>query len=62
MLIVRLFALLALLGVGGTLLAWLLTGDTRYRRWAWLLFQGAVAILVVLMILFAIERIATPLP
>ncbi len=61
MLIVRLFALLALIGVGGSLLAWMITGNTRYRQWAWNCFQAAIAILLILLVLFAIERVATPL-
>lgn len=61
MLIVRLFALLALIGVGGSLIAWMLTGNARFREWAWRFFQAGVAILLVFLVLFAIERVITPL-
>jgi len=57
MIVVRIFALLALLGIGGSLLAWMLTGDIKYRRWAWNCFQAGVLILLVLFGVFAFERI-----
>lgn len=57
MIVVRVFALLALLGIGGSLLAWMLTGDVKYRRWAWVCFQSGVLILLVLFGVFAFERI-----
>ncbi|MDX9700528.1 MAG: hypothetical protein RBT55_13210 [Rhodocyclaceae bacterium] len=57
MLIVRLFALLALIGIGGSLLAWLFTGNPRYRQLAWTFFRAAVVILFVFLALFAIERV-----
>lgn len=57
MIVVRIFALLALLGIGGSLLAWMLTGDVKYRRWAWVCFQAGVLILLVLFGVFAFERI-----
>ncbi|MGL1832411.1 hypothetical protein ACKVEX_02255 [Rhodocyclaceae bacterium SMB388] len=57
MLAVRIFALLALLGIGGSLIAWMLTGNVKYRHWAWYCFQGAVLILLVLFGMFAFERI-----
>lgn len=57
MIVVRIFALLALLGIGGSLLAWMLTGDAKYRRWAWKCFQAGVVVLLVLFGVFAFERI-----
>ena len=57
MIFVRIFALLALIGIGGSLVAWMLTGDPKYRRWAWSVLQVAVAILLVLFLIFAIERV-----
>ncbi|HRP76764.1 MAG TPA: hypothetical protein PK725_09545 [Rhodocyclaceae bacterium] len=61
MLFVRLFALLALIGVGGSLVAWMLTGNARYREWAWRFFQVGIATLLVFLVLFAIERVIAPL-
>ena len=57
MIFVRIFALLALLGVGGSLIAWMLTGDPKYRRWAWAVLQVGIAILLILFLIFAIERV-----
>lgn len=61
MLIVRLFAVLALLGIGGSLIAWFVTGDVKYRAWAWYCFQAGIVILLVLLGIFAFERLTTPL-
>lgn len=57
MLVVRIFAVLALIGIGGSLLAWMLTGDAKYRRWAWVCFQAGVTILLVIFGVFVFERI-----
>lgn len=60
MVIVRLFAVLALLGIGGSLIAWLVTGDVKYRLWAWYCFQAGIVILLVLLGIFAFERLLSP--
>jgi hypothetical protein len=60
-LFVRLLALLALIGIGGSLIAWFVTGDAKYRLWAWYCFQIGIVILLVLLGIFAIERLLTPL-
>lgn len=57
MIVVRVLALIALLGIGGSLLAWMLTGEVKYRRWAWLCFQAGIAVLLVLFGVFAFERV-----
>ena len=57
MIVVRLFALLALIGIGGALVAWFVTGDPRYRRLAWRFFQGGVFLLLLLFGIFAVERV-----
>ena len=61
MLVVRLFGLLALIGIGGSLVAWMLTGNARYQRWAWNFFRAGVAVVFVVLTLFALERIFLPL-
>lgn len=61
MLIVRLFAVLALIGIGGAVLAWIFTGDLRYRRLAWMFTRAAVVVLFVFLALFALERVLLPL-
>lgn len=57
MIITRILALLALLGIGGSLIAWMLTGNPRYRDWAWTLLKVTLAILLVIFLFFAIERV-----
>ncbi len=58
MLVLRVVALLAAIAVGAALLAWAFTGDRKYLRFAWRVFQVAlVAILGFLGLLF-FERLA----
>jgi heme O synthase-like polyprenyltransferase len=61
MLIMRFFVLLAVLGIGGSLLLWLLTGNPRYRLWAWKAFRIALVVLFVFLALFVLERVLVPL-
>lgn len=61
MLIMRLLLLLAVLGVGGSVILWLLTGNPRYRAWAWKIFRVAVVVVLAVMALFVIERVLVPL-
>lgn len=61
MIFVRVVVLLALFSIGGALLAWMWTGDARYRMWAWHLFRGALVLLLVILVLFAVERVIGPL-
>ena len=60
MLVLRFFLLLALLGVGGSLLLWLLTGNPLYRGFAWKAFQGALIVLFVVLSMFVLERVLVP--
>jgi hypothetical protein len=53
--------LLAVLGIGGSLLLWLLTGNPRYRLWAWKAFRIALVVLFVFLALFVLERVLVPL-
>jgi hypothetical protein len=43
--------------LGFTVLAWLLTGDPRWRHFAWLVFKYAVFALLVILLLFAGEAL-----
>ncbi|MBL8443314.1 MAG: hypothetical protein JNK52_04635 [Zoogloeaceae bacterium] len=61
MLIIRLFAVLALIGIGGAIIAWIFTGDVRYRDLAWMFFRAAIAVLFVFLALLALERALLPL-
>jgi len=53
----RLFVIFVLVGIGGAVAAWLLTGDSRYRRAAWLCFRIACVLLLFVMALLALERL-----
>jgi hypothetical protein len=38
-----------------------LTGNPRYKAWAWKAFRATVVVLFVLLALFAIERVLAPI-
>jgi len=60
MLVIRLFGVLALIGIGGSLIAWMLTGNPRYRLWAWNFFRGGLIVVFVFLALLALERVFMP--
>jgi hypothetical protein len=43
--------------LGAAVLAWLLTGDPRWQRIAWLVFKYAVFVLLGILLLFAGEAL-----
>ncbi|THF61890.1 hypothetical protein E6C76_19730 [Pseudothauera nasutitermitis] len=57
MVIVRILILFAAVGIGASLLAWLLTGNPRYRQWAWNFTRGTLLAVLLVLVLFAFERI-----
>lgn len=61
MLILRVAAVLALLTVAGALAAYLVTGQVRYRAFAWKTFKLLLAVLLVFLALLALERVFVPL-
>lgn len=61
MLIVRLFALVVVFGFAGLLLAWMMTGNTVYRGRALRLLKWAALLLLLILSLFALERLTGPL-
>jgi hypothetical protein len=61
MLVIRLFGVLALIGIGGSLIAWMLTGNPRYRRWAWNFVRAGLVVIFVFLALLALERVFLPL-
>lgn len=61
MFVIRLVALAALLAIGGAVLAWLLTGNPRYKRMAWNMTVGALVLLLAVMMVFVAERLFGPL-
>lgn len=61
MLIMRFLLLFAVLAIGGSMILWLLTGNPRYKAWAWKAVRVTVVVLFVLMALFAVERVLAPI-
>jgi len=55
--VLRILALAAVLALGASVLAWLLTGDRRWLRIAWQVFKYAVFGLALLLLLFAGEAL-----
>jgi len=54
---VRLVGILALITIGASLLVYLLKRDRRYLRFAWQVFRFSFIVVVVLLLLFLVERI-----
>ena len=57
MLLARIVATLLFLGIGVSLIQWMLTGQSRYRARAWNLFRVGLVAAFVILALFALERI-----
>ena len=55
--VLRILALAAVLALGASVLAWLLTGDRRWLRIAWQVFKYAVFALALVLVLFAGEAL-----
>jgi hypothetical protein len=55
--VVRILLLAVALALGVSVLAWLLTGERRWLRIAWLIFKYAVFGLALVLILFAGEAL-----
>lgn len=57
MLVLRIAALLAVIAVGVCVLAWVFTGNRKYLRAAWRVFQIALAAILVFLALLFFERL-----
>jgi heme O synthase-like polyprenyltransferase len=55
--VLRIAVLAVAIMLGFTVLAWLLTGDPRWRRVSWLVFKYAVFALAAILVLFAGEAL-----
>jgi heme O synthase-like polyprenyltransferase len=55
--VLRIIGLAVVIALAATTLAWLLTGDTRWRRLAWLIFKYAVFALAAILVLFAAQTL-----
>lgn len=60
MLVIRFLLVLAVIAIGASLTAWLLTGNVRYRDWAWRSFRAALVVVLVFLALIALERVFVP--
>lgn len=61
MFVIRLAAVLALVSIGGALVLYLLSGDPRYKTWAWRFTRVGIVVLVVFIALLFIERLLGPM-
>jgi hypothetical protein len=57
MLILRIIAILAVLGIGSSIAAWMLTREMRYLALAWRIGKAALIVALMLMAVLAAERI-----
>ena len=57
MLALRILAVLVVLAVGGALVAFLVTRNRRFLRFAWQTFKYAAIVAAIVLALFALERI-----
>lgn len=57
MILARIIGVLLCFGIGASLILWMLTGQPRYRLWAWNLFRIGMVAAFVILALFALERI-----
>ncbi len=57
MLVLRIVALLAVISIGVTVLLWVFTGDRKYLRVAWRIFQFSLAGVLLFLALMFFERL-----
>ena len=57
MLVLRIVALLAVISVGVAVLAWVFTGNRKYLRVAWRVFQFALAATLLFLAILFFERL-----
>lgn len=60
MLIIRLLVVLAAILMAGSLVAYLITGQVRFRRFTWQVAKALLVILLVFLSLLALERVFVP--
>lgn len=57
MLVVRLVGLLVAIALGVCVVAWLVTGERKWLKFAWTLFRIALSVVVVFLVLLFGERL-----
>lgn len=60
MLLLRLIAVLLAIGIGGSLAAFVFTGDRRYLALGWRLFRYAIIVALLFFALLILERVLVP--
>lgn len=61
MFVIRLVGAVALVMVGGSLILYLLSGNPRYRHWAWVFTRVGLVALLVFLALLIVERLLAPI-
>ncbi|MCB1959049.1 MAG: hypothetical protein KDE68_00735 [Rhodocyclaceae bacterium] len=61
MFVLRAVAALALIGIGGAMVLYLLSGDRRYRAMAWTFSKVGLVVVLVFLALLVIERLLAPM-
>jgi hypothetical protein len=57
MLLLRFVGILAVFAIGASVLAWVVTRDSRYLQVAWRIGKGSLILALAVMALFAAERL-----
>ena len=57
MLLLRVVAIIAVMAIGASVLAWMFSGDKRYLVIAWRIAKGAIFVGLAVMALLAAERL-----
>ena len=57
MFLVRIIGLLVAIALGVAVLLWLVTGERKWLRRAWLIFKYALFLVVLILLLFFAERL-----
>jgi len=57
MLLLRFIGLLAAIGLGASVLMYMLSGERKYLRFAWQLFKYSLFVVVLILLLFLGERL-----
>jgi hypothetical protein len=60
-LVVRIIGLATAIALGASVLLWLVTGNRKWLRIAWLIFKYAVFLVLLILLLFFAERLLAPL-
>lgn len=57
MLLLRVIGLLATIGMGVSVLMYMVSGERKFLRFAWRLFKYSLFVVVLILLLFAAERL-----